>query len=128
MEFHYPALSDLDVFVRIWPGDGNLVGADARLDDQPITLDVAGTVLRGRIGLGKEVRKLLQIAATLQRVNQHGDFATIELELFQQLPKDAPPLPGLPANSEFNNKRFPLLRSEFGQQNELRILQTVRII
>lgn len=129
MEFRYPALSDLDVFVRIWPGDGNLLGVDARIEGVPVILNAAGTVFRGRIGLGKEVRRLLDIAANVQRVNPHGDFATVELELFQQLPVEMTPLPGLPASSEFNNKRFPFLREKFNDgQNEIRIAQALRII
>lgn len=108
--FRYPALSDLDVFVRIWPGDGNLAGAVCALGGAAVEMERAGTVFRGRVGLGKDVRKMMDIAVNLQRINQHGDYATVELELFQLQREDQTPLPGLPASTEFNNKRYPLLR------------------
>lgn len=130
MLFHYPALSNLDVVLRIWPGDGNLAGADVKLDGVDVPIGMAGTVFRGRLGSDAEVRdRLADITVTLQRTNMQSQFASIELELFQLLPEGAPPLPGLPASAEFNNMRFPLLRDTFADgQTELRMVHQVRII
>ena len=135
----YNVLGELDVLIRVRPGDGQLGGAAVALSGASVAASAAGPrplVARegsSELNLGRGsalAGAMLQVDTVLIRANSATTRGSYTIELFQRIPlgADGKPIVAIASPSiAFNRREFGPREVDLSQANQRRDITTIAL-
>jgi hypothetical protein len=115
----YPAVADLDVYVQVWAGGGEL-GAVA-VNGKPVEKDPITGIGEVKLGPGANLKETTAaIDAAFRRTNPLTDAAFLTVVFLQRKPATAHP--------DFNKQKFGPLAAPFNGQSTTTLRTSVSVI
>ena len=114
----YPAVADMDVYVQVWAGGGEL-GA-VKVNGKPVEKDPITGVGELKLGLGAGLKNTtVDIDAAFRRTNSLTDTAFLNVVFLQRMPAMDRP--------DFNRQKFEPLAAPFDGKSTTTLKTSVSV-